>query len=132
MLRKCLVTMIGLLFILALAACSRSAGPARVLTETDAGGTVSLKQGDILAVSLEGNLTTGFNWEAAASEAQVLRQLSETEYQPYTKNVGSPGRIILFFQAEKTGQQALKLVYHRSWEKNVDPAKTFEVKIVVE
>jgi hypothetical protein len=37
--------------------------PVISLTETDAGRTIAMKKGDTLLVTLEGNPSTGYNWE---------------------------------------------------------------------
>jgi predicted secreted protein len=38
---------------------------------------------------------------------------------------------MLHFEAVAVGQTTLDLVYHRPWEKDVPPARTFGVTIVV-
>ncbi|MBM4429116.1 MAG: protease inhibitor I42 family protein, partial [Chloroflexi bacterium] len=43
----------------------------------------------------------------------------------------SPGKMTLRFTGVAAGQTALKLIYHRSFEKDVPPVKTFEVTVVV-
>ena len=100
------------------------------LTEADAGKIIDLKQGDILTVTLEGNITTGYNWEMLPQSPAILQQIGEPEAVPDSKAPGAGGKITFKFQAVKTGQAGLKLIYHRSFETDVPPEKTFEVTIV--
>ena len=102
------------------------------LSEGDAGGTVELRVGDTMEVVLEGNPTTGFLWETAAVDASVLKQLGEPGFEPYTSLIGSGGKFTFRFEAVASGQTLLRLVYHRPWEKDVPPEKTFEVTVMVQ
>ncbi len=124
-------------FILALAmlmftlsACGQAADP-RTITASDAGKTIELQKGSILVVSLEGNFTTGYNWELAEPFPAILQQAGEPAVTPTSDAMGAPGTIVLKFTAVQPGQANLKLVYHRPWEKDVPPAETFEVTVVV-
>jgi inhibitor of cysteine peptidase len=102
------------------------------LSEEDAGSTVQLRVGDTMEVVLDGNPTTGFLWETAAVDASVLNQLGEPGFEPYTSLMGSGGKFTFRFEAVASGQTLLKLVYHRPWEKDVPPEKTFEVTVTVQ
>ena len=99
-------------------------------TEEDNGGQTALDVGQTLAISLEGNPTTGYTWEAAEFDETILEQ-GEKEYKASPKAVGAGGMEVLHFRAVLPGEVALKLVYHRSWEKNVKPAKTYALQVVV-
>jgi inhibitor of cysteine peptidase len=102
------------------------------LTEEDAGSTVELRVGDTMEVVLDGNPTTGFSWETAAIDESVLKQLGETGFEPHSSLIGSGGKFTFRFQAVASGQTLLRLVYHRSWETEVPPEKTFQVTVVVQ
>jgi inhibitor of cysteine peptidase len=102
------------------------------LSEEDTGSTVALRAGDTMEVVLDGNPTTGFSWETAAIDASVLKQLGEPGFEPYTNLIGSGGKFTFRFQAVSSGQTLLRLVYHRPWETEVPPEKTFEVTVVVQ
>jgi len=102
------------------------------LSEEDTGSTVALRAGDTMDVVLDGNPTTGFSWETAAIDASVLKQLGEPGFEPYTNLIGSGGKFTFRFEAVSSGQTLLRLVYHRPWETEVSPEKTFEVTVVVQ
>lgn len=97
----------------------------------DNGRQVELNKGQILIISLEGNPSTGYMWEAAELDKNILRQIGETEFQPGSDLLGAKGMQTLRFEAANTGQTPLKLVYHRPWEKDVEPLKNFSIQVAV-
>jgi len=121
------------LLICALAAYGASpAANAKKLTAADANSTVTLKVGNLLEVSLEGNPTTGYTWELAPGGGVLLSRQGASEFKPNTKAMGSGGVVTLRFKAVQEGRMKLKLVYHRTFEPNVPPVKSFDVDLVVE
>jgi inhibitor of cysteine peptidase len=113
---------------LILAACG--AGSMQ-LHEQDAGRTIPMRQSDRLEVALLGNPTTGYTWEQAGGDDAVLRSAGEPAFQPASSAVGSGGVITFVFVASNPGQTTLTLVYHRAFEPNVPPLKTFQVGVIV-
>ncbi len=118
------------MFMLTLAACSQATDP-KTISASDAGKTIELRKGGILLVSLEGNVTTGYNWAVADPAPAILQQVGDPQVTPTSDAIGAGGTIVLKFTAVQTGQATLKLAYARSWEKGVPPDKTFEVTVVV-
>jgi inhibitor of cysteine peptidase len=101
-------------------------------TIDDNGREMQLKKGQTLVVTLEGNPTTGYSWEVAESlDEQVLRQAGEAEFKAESEALGAGGVQILRFEAVNAGTITLKLVYHRPWEKDVEPLNTFSIQVVV-
>lgn len=103
------------------------------LTAADNGSTVELKRGQVVSITLEANPTTGYTWEVVEPrDGQVMRQVGEIEFIPNRQEsgiVGSGGVQIIRFEAINAGQTVLKLVYHRSWETDVEPLKTFSIHL---
>jgi len=97
----------------------------------DVGKQIELRSGHNLDVSLKANPTTGYRWEVEELDDNVLREVGEPAFKPQSKLVGAPGVEILHFQAVGEGQTTLKLIYHRSWEKDVEPLETYSVQVVV-
>jgi predicted secreted protein len=97
----------------------------------DNGRKIELNKGQTLVITLEANPTTGYTWEAAEFDEHVLRQVGEIEFQPESSAIGAGGVQILRFEAVNSGKTSLKLVYHRPWEKNVKPLKTFSLQVIV-
>ena len=112
-----------------LAACG--SGNEIKLDASDDGSQVELNVGKTLAISLEGNPTTGYTWEAADLDDQVLRQVGEPEFKPDSSAIGAGGVQILRFEVVNSGQTSLNLVYRRSWEVDMEPAETFSVQVTV-
>ena len=123
-----IILMFGLL-LKALSACG--ATNEIELDADDDGGQIELNTGQMLVISLEGNPTTGYTWEVAELDDQVLRQVGETEFKPESDAIGAGGVQTLCFETVNSGQTTLKLVYHRSWEADVEPAETFSAQVVV-
>ncbi len=118
---------ISLLFI----ECSLSAGVPVKLSGKDAASTVEIIVGNTLEIALEGNPTTGYMWEVAYVDTDVLIQVCEPEFRPKSDARGSGGKIIMSFKAVSVGQTLLKLMYHRPFEKNKPPLRFFDVTVIV-
>lgn len=100
------------------------------------GSTQQVKQGDIIAVTLESNLTTGYSWFATISDPLVLAQMGEPQYQEPASSSGTPlmgaaGKQTFFLQATSTGTTSVTLEYKRSFEENVPPEKTITITLEV-
>lgn len=115
-----------------LASCSSASSATTLnLTETDAGKSIDLKVGDTLQITLAGNPTTGYTWEALPLDPEILSQQDDPSFQADSNAVGSGGKLTLTFQAVTAGKARLELVYRRSWETGVAPLQTFEVEVTV-
>lgn len=108
-------------------------GPSDVqLTADDKGSQVEVKPGDKVIISLAGNPSTGYSWEAQDLDSSIFEQIGEPEFvSDNTDLVGSGGMITLTFKALRTGSTNLTLVYHRPWETDIEPIDTFSVSIAV-
>jgi len=112
----------------------RGGGQAIVLDAGDNGSQVELNPGQVLEVTLVSNPTTGYSWEVSDVDETVLAQLGEVEFQQ-APSEGEPvtgaGGTETFRFASATGETTLTLVYHRPWEKDVEPLEIFTVQVVV-
>jgi len=99
------------------------------------GSQIELKKGQTLVFTLESNPTTGYQWEVIECEESILQQKGKAEFKSSdTRNPppsGKGGTETFRFDAQSTGKGTLKLVYHRSWEKEVEPLKTFTLQVKV-
>lgn len=102
------------------------------LTEENNGETINLKVGQEVHVLLTGNPTTGYMWEAQEVDAARLRPAGEGEYDAASDALGSGGEFNFTFIAAAPGDTELTLIYHRSFEQDVPPKRTFSVKVVIE
>jgi inhibitor of cysteine peptidase len=97
----------------------------------DNGGRVDLALGQVLVVTLASNPTTGYSWQVVDAEGSILRQMGEAEFVPQSDLMGAPGVETLRFEPTGAGQTTLQLVYHRPWEKDVEPLETFSLQVTV-
>ena len=129
--RSHLALALALLVVFLPVACAPTVRDATVIDDKSAGRSVEMRAGGTLDVSLEGNPTTGYMWEAASVDSAVLKQVGEREFTSNSQALGAGGNVRFRFRAVAPGQTRLKLIYHRPFEKNVPPEKTFEVNVVV-
>lgn len=123
--------MILLIVLLLTAGCGSQVVEVR---DAEDGGQVELKVGEVLTVTLESNPTTGYSWEIVQTDEAVLSQQGEVEYQQSPQSqglVGAGGTETFRFKAVGPGKITLKLIYHRSWEKGVEPIQTYTLQVVV-
>jgi len=126
--RACLAL---LLVLVASGAGGAAAAADLAVTEKDAGSIVELVSGDKLDVVLAGNPTTGFDWRVESIDGAVLQEAGQPSFRRESDLIGAGGEITLPFRAAAPGQTTLKLIYHRAFEKNVPPLKTYELTVVV-
>jgi predicted secreted protein len=96
----------------------------------DNGQVVTLSQGQELQVSLEGNPTTGFTWEAQGLPA-ILEQKGDPEYARGGTAVGAGGVYTFTFTGTQAGDGQLTMIYHRTFESGVPPEQTYTLKVTV-
>lgn len=115
-------------FVLGLSAC----GSSKVKVGEDANGqTIELSAGQKLEIKLAGNPTTGFNWEVSEIDDSIIKQSGEAEYKSDSDLIGSGGMFTYSFEAVQPGTTTLKLIYHRSWEKDIPPEQEFAITVNV-
>lgn len=97
------------------------------------GARVSVKRGAELNVILDGNASTGFQWQTPTRYAPVLSPIGERIFVPKgdPRAVGSGGMNIFRFRAEQAGQLTMQFDYKRSFE-TLPPARTVRYTVTVE
>jgi inhibitor of cysteine peptidase len=93
------------------------------------GDEISVKEGEEFVVALPANPSTGYAWTAAKNPD--VTYVSSRQVQGGSQP-GAPGMQELDFRADHTGSSTLELVYSRSFEPDVPPAKTAEFAVTVE
>jgi predicted secreted protein len=99
--------------------------------------TQQLKVGEILSITLESNITTGYSWYITLSNPELLLQLGDPLYQEppssgETPVLGAAGKLTYFLQAAKTGTTTVTLEYKQGANSSVAPAKTVTFTVEVE
>jgi len=102
------------------------------LTAADNGSQVKVNSGDQIVITLDGNPSTGFSWEAKNLDPTMFEQVGEPTFVSSNPGmVGAGGSLTLTFKALKAGTVPLTLIYHRPWETGVEPINTFSVNVIV-
>ncbi|MCX6079779.1 MAG: protease inhibitor I42 family protein [Chloroflexi bacterium] len=102
------------------------------LTEEQNGSKVTLSVDGILHVVVSGNPTTGFTWETQNLDTSLLQQQAEPVYTRSNTLVGGGGTFDFTFKAIKPGDATLRLIYHRTFEKDTPPARIYEVTVNIQ
>jgi inhibitor of cysteine peptidase len=102
------------------------------LVASNNGQNVRLFAGQELIIQLDGNPTTGYTWETKNLDTKMFSQVGDVQFTSANpKLVGSGGTQTLTLKVLNTGTSTLTLIYHRPWEKDVQPLKTFSVTVTV-
>lgn len=92
------------------------------LTAEAEGKTLQLKAGELIALYLGANPTTGYNWTVANGDSLPgYVKMGNSFFLPSRneRNIaGAPGTTIVFFSFDRPGSYDLALTYDRSWEHN--------------
>ena len=118
-------------FVFLLSACGLTGEKMVKAGEDMDGQTIKLDAGQKPQISLAGNPTTGFNWELLEYDPTVLKQVGDMEYKADSRLMGSGGVMTFKFIALASGSTTIQLIYHRSWETDVPPEKTYQLDINV-
>ena len=102
------------------------------------GGNLNLKVGATLPLSIEGNPTTGYNWEYKSATGAV--EVKDMGAQPKTAPkegehpmMGAPSMMNYGFRGVKAGKDTVTFVYRRSFEpESIAPIKKIKWVVVVE
>jgi inhibitor of cysteine peptidase len=110
---------------------AKTAASTVTLTDQDNGKDIDLAPDQTLVVKLASNPSTGYKWTVEGDPAPL--KLQKQTYRKGTKSsaMGAPGMEVFQFSAGSSGIANLKLNYHRSWEYNVPPVKTFSLRVNV-
>lgn len=128
MTKKLLIVLALSVLLLGLSAC----GSSKVKVGEEANGqAIELSTGQKLEIRLAGNPTTGFNWEVSEIDESVIKQSGEAQYKSDSNLIGSGGEFTYTFEAVQSGTTTIKLIYHRSWEKDIPPEQEFAITVDV-
>ena len=102
------------------------------LTEKDNGTQVQVSHSDTVTVRLEAIPGTGYSWQIAENNPELLKPLGRPEYEESkSKLIGGVEYQMFRFKAASQGTAILKLLYYREWEKGKAPEKSYQVTVVI-
>jgi predicted secreted protein len=98
------------------------------LTADDSGRTINAVSGQIIAIHLNSNPSTGYRWKAMADPDAKILKLNSSDYFPDTQTTlpGSGGIEIWVYQVIGAGSTFLRLGYFPPANPN-QAASTFEI-----
>lgn len=105
----------------------------KMITESDNGSTIYIKEGHSFFLKLEENPSTGYSWELDLSNG--LNQISD-KYHPFESSenifsIGVGGFHLWRIEAVAEGDQQINAVYKRPWESVTGDEPTFTLNVVV-
>jgi inhibitor of cysteine peptidase len=93
---------------------------------------VEIKSGGEITITLDGNPSTGYTWEAKDLDTSMFEVVGDPVFTSSNPDlIGSGGALALTFKTLKAGTSTLMLIYHRPWETDVEPIDTFSVSVTV-
>jgi len=129
--RKAMILLIGGLLILQ-PGCGMAHKEATLLRDEDNGRTVHLAVGSILTLKLTSQPGTGYTWTVVQPAEGLFVPVGEPHFENTAeKRIGGSGYQIFQFKVVREGKDVLELGYQRSWEKGVQPFRSFKIRIEV-
>ena len=127
--RKCLAAAAAVLSLTTLgaallAACGGSGSPAEasspatitVAPAAPTGTTVQAKVGDTVVVTLEANVTTGYEWTFTAGDTFTIEKSEYVSDDDPEQLAGKGGTQVVALKVTEAGSSDLTGTYARSWE----------------
>ena len=94
--------------------------------------TQKLEPGQVIAITLDANPSTGYGWQVVGELPDILQQMGDAEFKAAALSagkVGAGGTQTLRFKVLKAGSAKLTLGYLRSWEKDKAPEQPYTLMI---
>lgn len=112
-------------------AALRTGGKVITVGERDDGKEVTLSLSDTLEIRLTSVPGTGYGWKLAGPPPEFLCLEDERLDVGGAAVAGAAATSILRFIPVRPGAKVIKLLYVRSWEKDVPPKKTYTLPVRV-
>ena len=101
------------------------------ITKAAEGAALHVKAGELVAIKLDSNRSTGYAWEIASeSKSAGVQEIGTSYLMPGGKDtsiVGAMGTDIIVIGTDKAGSFPVKLNYKRQWEKYPVSGMQFEL-----
>jgi len=118
------------------AAAAAPAGPGEPMAVPAAAAspeTIRARPGETFVIELDSNITTGFQWSMSEAPDPEIVNFLEKNYIPSDsgRRAGGGGREEWKFRAAAPGETTIDLIYSRSWERGIPPARTAAYRVIV-
>lgn len=112
------------------AADTKKSGSVVGVFEADNGKDIDLTTGQTLRIKLKTIDGTGYVW-AVSGDPAPLKLIKTSTQNNNSRRAGGSQMSVFELGASSAGLANVTLVYRRSWEYNVPPAKTFSIRVNV-
>jgi predicted secreted protein len=75
--------------------------------------TIEVSVGQVFAIALAGNPTTGYTWQSEIDDRYL--ELLGLEFEPGGEAIGAGGCEVFRFEALQSGETEIAFEYRRSW-----------------
>jgi len=103
-----------------------------VILDSDQGKTFEVQAGDLIAIRLPENPTTGYRWEISGVDNQLVEFPGSDYSVAPGSGTGGGGTRTFHFRAKSTGTAQIQLRRRRSWEPETRGIEQFTVNIQVQ
>jgi inhibitor of cysteine peptidase len=102
------------------------------ITQADRGKTFTVRRGDMIAIKLAENPTTGYEWVIDQIDSQAIELQSSEFSLPEKAGIGGGGERIFNFKTKATGIARLQLKEWRPWSGDPSIVQRFNVTFQIE
>ena len=108
--------------------------PPACLFDLDLSTHNTVAQGELFAIVLDANRTTGYSWSLTEDffGQDIVGLVGHQYVRSNSGLIGAGGKECWVFEAVKPGEITITLQYSRPWETNVPPAETVSVGVTVQ
>jgi inhibitor of cysteine peptidase len=115
---------------------SENGGREIAVDYAQSGKQIEAAPGDIIKITLDSNITTGYQWQLLSNSDEQAVSLLDHQYVEPTASGGEPivgagGSEEWTFEAAAAGSSELHLEYSQPWEGGMKAEQTFDLTIVV-
>lgn len=96
-------------------------------TYTRADPNIVANSGDTFVIELEGNPTTGYEWQLEFDPEML--ELLDQGITPMSSNFGAGAAQRFELRASHPGDATIRAIYKRRWETNPIDEQTFDVQV---
>ena len=86
-----------------------------------------VRVGETFEIRLDANPSTGFAWQVSC-DANSLKLVNKT-FDRASNSMGAGGTDVWKFEALRAGNSNLTFELRRSWEKDVQAARVYEIEV---
>jgi len=102
------------------------------VSASDNGGTIKVKQRDIIALTLPANGSTGYSWAVQPNSTPLLKLKAHTSKHSSSGLVGAPSTTTYRFALTGKGTGNLLMLYSRPWEHDTPGNKEFVLHVEIQ